>query len=174
MDENLVQELQRHLWALMRRTRHGVAPIEGVSRSAARVLITAARHGDGPRFTDGPGTAGKPNTPSDQPQNGVTPGHLAEKLSMATSNVAAALRELEQAGHIERRRAVDDGRRVEVVLTTQGWGTVAAQRALRTDALRDVIHETLTAEEQAQLAAAIPLLGRLAAGGTPPAHPNSL
>lgn len=147
MNENLIQELQTNLWRLMRRIRQSAAPIEGLSWSAARVLTTAGRH---------------------CPESGVTPGRLAEKLAMATSNVAAALRELEHAGYIERQRAAHDGRRVTVMLTESGRSVITAQSSLRTDALRDVIQQALTADEQAQLAAAIPLLGRLGTSHTAP------
>lgn len=141
MNEGLVQELQTHLWTLMRRTRQNAAPIEGVSRSAARVLVTVARQaGD----------------------TGVPPGQIAETLAMATSNVAAALRELEQAGYIDRRRSPEDGRRVAVALTARGLHAIDTRRALRADALRDAIDTALTPEEQAELAATIPLLGRVA------------
>lgn len=141
MHDDAAQDLQTHLWTLMRRTRQNVAPIEGVSRSAARVLVAVARHcGD----------------------QGLPPGQIAEALAMASSNVAAALRELEQAGYIDRRRSAEDGRRVAVVLTERGAGAIAARRALRADALRDAIDAALSADEQARLAAVIPLLGRIA------------
>ena len=52
-------------------------------------------------------------------------------------------------------------------LTERGERAIAARRALRVDALRDAIDAALTAGEQAQLAAAIPLLGRLAAAAAP-------
>ncbi len=46
MNENAAQESQTCLWTLMRRMRQTVTPIEGVSRSAARVLVTVARQVD--------------------------------------------------------------------------------------------------------------------------------
>jgi DNA-binding MarR family transcriptional regulator len=144
VNEDLTQELQTHLWTLMRKTRQNAPPIEGVSRSAARVLVTVARQaGD----------------------EGVPPGRIAETLAMATSNVAAALRELDEAGYIDRRRSTEDGRRVEVALTTRGARALAERRALRVDALRDAIDAALDDDEQAQLAAVIPLLQRVAGIG---------
>lgn len=142
-----MQELQTQLWTLMRRGRQQIAALEGVSRTAARVLITIARREDG---------------------TGVTPGHLAERLSMATSNVAAALRELDQAGYVYRQRSTQDGRRVTVMLTQAGRNVIHARHALRADALRDVIQRNLSDEEQAQLAAVIPLLARINAATADP------
>lgn len=137
-----MQELQTQLWMLTRRARQSVTPIEGVSRSAARMLTTIARH---------------PTV------DGIQPSHLAEKLAMTSSNVAAALRELDCAGYIHRRRSPDDGRRVQIMLTDHGRAAITARNSLRTNALRDVIHRSLTPTEQAQLAAAIPLLAKLTA-----------
>jgi DNA-binding MarR family transcriptional regulator len=85
---------------------------------------------------------------------------------MASSNVAAALRELVEAGYVTRQRSATDGRLITVTLTDQGVSAVAGHRALRANDLRETIEATLTPVEQEQLAAAVPLLGRLAA-----AHP---
>jgi DNA-binding MarR family transcriptional regulator len=82
---------------------------------------------------------------------------------MTTSNVAAALRELEEAGYIARQRAASDARRIAVVLTAHGSEVVAAHRALRVDGLREAIEGALTPGEQSRLAAVIPLIGRVAA-----------
>jgi DNA-binding MarR family transcriptional regulator len=122
-----------------------VPPLEGVSRTAARVLRVVAR-GCG-----------------DDRDQGMRPGQIAEALGMTTSNVAAALRELEDAGYIARRRAAGDARRIAVVLTTHGADVVAAHRALRVDGLREAVEGALTPDEQARLAAVIPLIGRVAA-----------
>ncbi|CAN5126937.1 hypothetical protein BH11ACT4_BH11ACT4_25720 [soil metagenome] len=85
---------------------------------------------------------------------------------MTTSNVAAALRELEKAGYVERKRSTADGRRIAVTLTDVGVSAVALHRALRANSLREMVGVALTPAEQQQLAAVIPLLGKLAA-----AHP---
>lgn len=80
---------------------------------------------------------------------------------MTTSNVAAALRELEQAGYVARQRSAADARRIAVVLTEHGAEAVTAHRALRVDGLREAIEGALTSDEQAQLASVIPLIGRI-------------
>lgn len=142
MEEIEVRALQAHLRTLHKRVARSLPPLDGVSRSATRVLVIVAR------------TAG---------DGGVQPGQVAEALEMTASNVAAALRELEQAGYVARRRSVADGRRIAVVLTERGADAVAAHRALRVDGLREAIEGALTPDEQAQLAAVIPLFGRVSA-----------
>lgn len=142
MDETRIAELQAHLRRLHKRSMRSVPPLEGVSRSAARVLRVVAR------------TCG---------DEGMRPGQIAEALGMTTSNVAAALRELEDAGYIARRREAGDARRIAVVLTAHGSEVVAAHRALRVDGLREAVEGALTPDEQARLAAVIPLIGRVAA-----------
>ena len=142
MEEIEVRTLQAHLRKLQKRVARSLPPLDGVSRSATRVLVIVAR------------SAG---------DEGVQPGQLAEVLAMTASNVAAALRELEQAGYVARQRTAADGRRIAVVLTDRGASAVTAHRALRVDGLREAIEGALTPDEQAQLAAVIPLIGRVSA-----------
>lgn len=142
MDEIEVRTLQAHLRKLQKRVARSLPPLDGVSRSATRVLVIVARStGD----------------------EGVQPGQVAEALGMTASNVAAALRELEQAGYVARQRSPSDGRRITVILTERGADAVTAHRALRVDGLREAIESALTSDEQAQLAAVIPLIGRVCA-----------
>ena len=65
---------------LGRRLRHELPPVRGVSRSAVQVLRIVERAPD------------------------PSPSDVAEKLRMTSSNVAAALRELESAGLVCRGR----------------------------------------------------------------------
>jgi len=142
VDEIEVRTLQAHLRKLQKRVARSLPPLDGVSRSATRVLVIVARStGD----------------------EGVQPGQVAEALGMTASNVAAALRELEQAGYVARQRSPSDGRRITVILTERGADAVTAHRALRVDGLREAIESALTSDEQAQLAAVIPLIGRVCA-----------
>jgi DNA-binding MarR family transcriptional regulator len=143
MDEGELRELQSHLRALQAQFRRSLPPVEGVSRTAVRVLGVVARAQDA----------------------GARPGRIAEELAMTSSNVAAALRELEQAGYIARRRDAGDGRRISAVLTPRGAETVDAHRALRVGGLREAIEVALTPAEQRQLTAVIPLLGRIVEAG---------
>ena len=142
MDEIEVRTLQAHLRRLHRRVARSLPPLDGVSRSATRVLVVVARCAGG---------------------EGAQPGRIAEALEMTASNVAAALRELEQAGYVARQRTAADGRRIAVVLTERGAAAVTAHRALRVDGLREAIEGALAPDEQAQLAAVIPLIGRVCA-----------
>lgn len=139
MNEVEVQKLQAHLRALHRSFRESLPPVAGVSRSAVRVLGVVARAGD------------------------VQPRGIADELGMVSSNVAAALRELETAGYVERHRSAIDGRRITVTLTAQGVAAVADHRSLRVGGFQDVIEAALTPAEQKQLAAVIPLLEKLVA-----------
>jgi DNA-binding MarR family transcriptional regulator len=141
VDDIEVRTLQSHLGKLHKRLARRLPPLDGVSRSATRVLSAAVV------------SAGS--------EEGAQPGRLAEAIGMTTSNVAAALRELEQEGYVARRRLPDDGRRIAVVLTERGKHAVAAHRALRADGLREAIEAALTPAEQAQLTAVIPLIGRV-------------
>ncbi|MCI1672677.1 MAG: MarR family winged helix-turn-helix transcriptional regulator [Bifidobacterium tibiigranuli] len=143
MDERLARELQEHVRKLYKQFRKDMPPLERASRSAVSVLGVVAR--------------------DTHASDGVTPGVIADRLGMASSNVATALRELEDAGYIMRHRASNDGRRVVVSLTPVGVSAVASHRSLRANSLLDQIETVMTPEEQALLAAAIPLLGRLIA-----------
>jgi DNA-binding MarR family transcriptional regulator len=53
-------------------------------------------------------------------QDGVTVGHLGERLSLDTNTLTPLLKRLEAMGHIVRRRAVHDERQVIVSLTERG------------------------------------------------------
>ena len=55
-------------------------------------------------------------------------GQLGQRLSLDSGTLTPLLKRLEALGHIERRRALDDERRVDIVLTPTG-------RTLRSQAL---------------------------------------
>jgi DNA-binding MarR family transcriptional regulator len=145
MDDVELRRLQSHIRDLHRQFRQGVPPIDGLSRTAVRLLGAIARN-----TVDG---------------GGVGPGRIADVLEMTSSNVAAALRELDAAGLIVRVRAGGDARRVTISLTDAGAAAVAENRALRVDAFRDLVERALAPGEREQLAAVIPLLGRLVDAG---------
>jgi DNA-binding MarR family transcriptional regulator len=145
VDESEVSGLQAQLQRLQRRLRREVPSIAGLSRSAVRALGVIARS---------PG--------------GAQPGEIGDELHMATSNVAAALRELETAGFVERRRDTHDRRRAFATLTPSGADAVAEHRSLRAGWLHAAITAELDAEEQEVLRAAAGLLGRLADHRTGP------
>ncbi|HEX7659238.1 MAG TPA: MarR family transcriptional regulator [Pseudonocardiaceae bacterium] len=103
-------------------------------------------------------------------ERSVQPGDIAEELGMASSNVAAALRELDAAGYIARARDAEDKRRIRVSLTQRGVAAVAAHRSLRIQWLRTAVEATLTEREQAVLIEAGALLERLAGYQPAPAE----
>lgn len=142
MELDQARELQAAIRALMRAGRLAVPPISGLPRSTVRLLGVVARRGEA----------------------GVRPGEIAVELGMTSSNVAASLRDLDTAGLIRRRRDPGDGRQVVVELTEAGRAAVAEHRSLRADALKESVDATLSAAEQAQLTAVIPLLERVATG----------
>jgi DNA-binding MarR family transcriptional regulator len=75
---------------------------------------------------------------------------LAEALCMDANNVVLLLNELEDLGHVARRRDPEDRRRHLVELTTQGRGALAhAERAQ--ESIEDEVLRALDAEERATL-----------------------
>ncbi|KVD89596.1 MarR family transcriptional regulator [Burkholderia sp. ABCPW 14] len=92
----------------------------------------------------------------------VTPSELASAERMRSSNLAALLRELEGGGLIQRHADPDDGRKSRVSLTATGKRMLYGNRAKREEWLVRAMHACLTADERALLAAAGPLLERLA------------
>jgi DNA-binding MarR family transcriptional regulator len=87
---------------------------------------------------------------------------LAAAEKMRPQSMAPIVRDLEEAGLVQRRPDPDDGRRALVELTSAGVHTVGATRARREDWLTATLDEVLDAGEREQLQAALALLGRLA------------
>jgi DNA-binding MarR family transcriptional regulator len=123
---------------LGRRLRRELPPVRGVSRSAVQVLRVVAR--------------GPEPSPSD----------VADKLRMTSSNVAAALRELECAGLVRRGRDPEDGRRVRLSITVTGTDAVSCLHAERDTWLGRAIAAVLSDDEQVTLLRAGELMQRLA------------
>ena len=100
-------------------------------------------------------------------------GRLDRKGPLSISDLAAAervrpqsmaqtVRELENAGLVQRRPDPDDGRRSFVELTPDGRRALEADRRHREGWLARVLEEDLSAEERALLRDALPLLQRAA------------
>ena len=123
---------------LGRRLRRELPPVRGVSRSAVQVLRVVS-HGHQP-----------------------SPGDVAQRLRMTTSNVAAALRELESAGLVRRMRDPQDGRRIQLLLTASGADAVSCVHAERDTWFGRAIEAVLDEGELATLLAAGELMQRLA------------
>ena len=67
-------------------------------------------------------------------RDGLTIGAIAERLSLEPSTITPAVKRLEAAGFVERRRGVADERQVEVHLTARG-SRLHPKTACLTDAL---------------------------------------
>ncbi len=82
--------------------------------------------------------------------DGAPQQELAEALCMDANNVVLLLNELEDLGHVARRRDPEDRRRHRVELTEQGRrALVKAERAQET--IEDEVLQALDAEERATL-----------------------
>ncbi|CAI0719810.1 homoprotocatechuate degradation operon regulator, HpaR [Serratia entomophila] len=92
----------------------------------------------------------------------ATPSLLAESERMRSSNLAAALRDLEADGLLMRTPDAEDRRRVRVKLTPAGLGLLHESRARREAWLCDAMASCLSGEEQALLIAAGHLMARIA------------
>ena len=91
-----------------------------------------------------------------------TTADLARAEHITPQAMGTLVAELEDAGLVRRTRDPADGRRRPVSLTAAGRRAVEGQRARRQSWLAHAIHDTLDADEQRRLLAALPLLRRLA------------
>ncbi|MCA1222821.1 MarR family winged helix-turn-helix transcriptional regulator [Streptomyces sp. 8L] len=139
MNDHEVRRFRTQMKILQRRLRRELRPLYGVSRTASQVLAAVVRLGGAPG-----------------------PRRLADELQMTSSNVAAALRELEAVGYVERRKDSDDARRVSVFLTDRGESVVAHVRGERDTWLGRAMETLLDEDEQRVLLAAGALMERLA------------
>jgi DNA-binding MarR family transcriptional regulator len=138
MEDDALRRFRAQMRMLGRRLRRELPSVRGVSRSAVQVLRVVAR--------------GPEPSPSD----------VAEKLRMTSSNVAAALRELESAGLVRRGRDPEDGRRVRLSITVAGADAISCVHAERDTWLGRATAALLTADEQVMLLRAGELMQRLA------------
>lgn len=89
------------------------------------------------------------------------PGALAQGEGVTSAAVAASLGGLEGRGLVERVRDVADGRRVVVTITSAGVQTLRRRDHSSIERIDQVLRGFSRAERE-QLAAAIPLLERIA------------
>jgi DNA-binding MarR family transcriptional regulator len=89
------------------------------------------------------------------------PGALAGDEGVTAAAVAASLTQLERQGLVRRERDPDDRRRVAVTITAAGRRTLQARESSNIDRIESVL-STLSASERERLAAAVPLLERIA------------
>jgi DNA-binding MarR family transcriptional regulator len=138
MDDEAIPRFRMQMRTLGRRLRRELPPVHGVSRSAVQVLRVVS-HGPAP-----------------------SPSDVAQRLRMTSSNVAAALRELESAGLVRRERDPEDGRRVQLSLTAAGADAVSCVHAERDTWLGRAIEAVLDEQELRTLLRAGELMQRLA------------
>ncbi|MFT4034606.1 MAG: MarR family winged helix-turn-helix transcriptional regulator [Patulibacter sp.] len=93
-----------------------------------------------------------------------TTSQLAAHERMRPQSMAQTVGQLEAAGLVERRPDPADGRQQLVSLTAQGDASLAEFRRAADAWAADALTTQLSAAERAQLAAAVPLLLRLADG----------
>ncbi|MFD8725911.1 MarR family winged helix-turn-helix transcriptional regulator [Streptomyces sp. NPDC059629] len=90
-----------------------------------------------------------------------SPTSLAEMERVRPQAMASTLAGLEQRGLVRRTRDASDGRRSIVAVTEDGRAMLAERRTESVQRLAAALDE-FSAEERATLAAALPLLDRLA------------
>jgi DNA-binding MarR family transcriptional regulator len=93
--------------------------------------------------------------------DGVRQGDLAELMNISAPSMTRLVEILEEAGWVERRRDPQDQRCLLLVLTPVGHKTI---ETLRDEAATQLSTELadLTEDERAALAAAVPVLRKLA------------
>ncbi len=139
MEDHEVRAFRTQMKLLQRRLRREALPVHGVSRTAFQVIAAVERRPEAPQ-----------------------PRQIAAELQMTSSNVAAALRELEAAGYVLRRKDSSDARRVSVLVTEHGRSVVAGVRSERDTWLGRAVETLLDQDEQRVLLAAGALMRRLA------------
>ncbi|WP_405945541.1 MarR family transcriptional regulator [Streptomyces prunicolor] len=132
----LATELRLAVGRLTRRLRQAHA-VGDVSLSGVSVLARLARDGS------------------------ESPTSLAEAERVRPQAMASTLALLEQRGLVRRSPDAADGRRSILAITDEGRAVLAERRSAAVNRLGAVLDE-FTAEERATLAAALPLLDRLA------------
>ena len=93
--------------------------------------------------------------------DGVRQGDLAELMNMSAPSMTRLVEILEEAGWVERRRDPGDQRCVLLVLSPVGHKTLDTLREESATELGDELAE-LDDDERAALAAAVPVLRKLA------------
>lgn len=93
--------------------------------------------------------------------DGVRQGDLAEQMNMSAPSMTRLVEILEEAGWVERRRDPNDQRCLLLVLSPLGRTTMDAVRDEASTQLGAALAE-LTVQERDALAAAVPVLRKLA------------
>jgi DNA-binding MarR family transcriptional regulator len=138
MREADVRHIQEQLKALQRRQRREWASPDGLTQTTLRVMGSIARHPEA-----------------------CQPGLISDDLGLSSSNVAAALRELESRGLITRSKDRRDTRRTNIALTPTGTAVVEGSRIERDGWLARAIDAVLDQDQQDLLLEAGMILEKL-------------
>jgi DNA-binding MarR family transcriptional regulator len=92
----------------------------------------------------------------------ATSSELAKQDKISPQSMGATLAVLEQRGLVERHRDPGDGRRIVLSITGAGRQMLNDRRGARTELVAAALRDGFTQAELDQLAAAAPLLERLA------------
>lgn len=92
---------------------------------------------------------------------GASAASLARHLGVGPSTLSAALRHLEELGHVERAPHADDRRRVELRLTPKGAAVVQRSSVLDTERVQRLLAR-LEPRERAAAVRGLELLARAA------------
>jgi DNA-binding MarR family transcriptional regulator len=92
----------------------------------------------------------------------ATSSELARQEQITAQAMGATLSALQTRGLVERRADPDDGRRIVLSVTEAGRRALQDKRDARKEQLAQALSSTFTPAELEQLAAAAPLLERLA------------
>jgi DNA-binding MarR family transcriptional regulator len=92
----------------------------------------------------------------------ATSAELARAEQVTPQSMATTIGGLEQRGLVERRNDPHDGRRIIMSVSEAGREVLRHKRAVRAQKLAATLADGFTAEELAALAAAAPLIERLA------------
>lgn len=92
----------------------------------------------------------------------ASPSALSENEGVTGPAIAEALRHLDSLGLVKRAKDPSDGRRVVVTITESGRRSLGERDAAVLVRIRDVLTEQLDPAEQSLLAAAVPLLQKVA------------
>jgi len=90
---------------------------------------------------------------SEAPDHTLRMSELAATASSSMSRLSHVVSRLEAKGWVRREPCPGDGRFINAVLTEEGWGKVNATAPGHVAAVRELLVDTLTSEEFAQLGA---------------------
>jgi len=95
-----------------------------------------------------------------KPQQSI--GELAASEGIRPQSMAQTVNDLESLGLVQRSPDPNDGRRVQLTLTTAGTEALETERRERDDWLVQVIDDSFDDEDRAALARVLPALQRIA------------